>query len=1257
MSKFYIIDNAFDDLISFERGRFYIWYLIITEAIEVISQAYQLFQFAHVRPYEWIIATALILMLNGLLIPAPFLLMTYDAKYENNAKVFLFTIDAIFDAASLLVAITFSEKDSFGGESWLVAVLAVVVPLLGVSLRAWDISEVSRNNIVSKEWREMFGAGRDRRHSVMILKSDLNKRMGRPLTTAVTKQGPPGSLPSHSLETRLQNQGVHRCRVMVSLILSFFCVACGAIFFNMAISGYAECGESLGDALWAGAAPKIVVVKHQRYPKGGCDLRQIRTIKSSAKTSKLNRIPTAVTKLEMLESLELFGHNVSSDGVPIRTFDGITIPRLTRLNFGNSSPVTHHLVLRKSSASSTFKVFPPYVLQFMTALKSLQMSGTDLTCLPSQNQISKLRNLESLNVSSTKVDYLPPSLVFYNSLLTKLDLHDTPVYKSLDWSHHSLGEKSRSTFTKGWKKMLNMLPRLESLNISSNGLDDAVALNLTALGHLRRLDVSQNPNLTPHASSNGFSWWRLFSQHPSLKFRADYIGLANVGLGAEHIQILNRSTAALSCKELGWLLGATKPKAYGETPYHTTRSPPPPSSLEARIEARNVLSVHIGYPKKTTARAKATYLSVAIYQRKPSFRGAVLYCNGEPYLPKVYAKFCRVSRCYVENQYCPPGASGSSHGHCCVRGKSGELRWHDGHFCLSNDTNFQAHRWINSLVCPLPSSPALYKKIDISTSPNEIRTVHFTEKIQPGKETNSLGIIASACNAFGCSAESIAVNISSLCNCSIVQMNVPNPEEKKAARLDLSQNKKFETFLSWSIDSDEQHRCDCALTGQCEFVDEALMRLLSGVLINVKSLAIGQIFRGTPLIKVSHHIFKMVAVNTQLTYLRVTENTINLLTSDVGLLTNLRHLKLRGNCFAGEIPRDISKLIQLHELDLDNCCLSGAFPLGLTALKDMTKLSFFNNKLVGFLPRGISALTKLRVLRLRNNLLTGGIPEGISTLQNLREWNVGGNDMNGSIPTTITTLTKLEVLDLGSNMFEGSIPNGLHVLKRLVFLSLGANYIHDHFPEELTTLTNLQTVYLDINSLRGTIPQGISALTKLRVLRLGNNLLTGRIPEGVFALENLVEMDLSNNKLSGYLPSDIGKLRHLQKFSIQTNMFSGQIPKEMTRLTKLLHLVVGSNSFNGTIPQGISNLIRLSYLDLQDNRFTGNISGITALTNLIYLHLGNNSLHGRLPLGISALTRLTELHLLGNNFLKPLPQQIGFMRLSAPNSPIYEYLP
>ncbi len=544
-------DNAF----SLSRGKHYAFARLVSEITEVLNQTIQFYYFADERTYSWIMSLSIVLMLNGLCLPMPFLWAKVRPSQYWNSRLVMAGLDSAFDIAYLLIALMSSDKKSFGDpEHWWVAILGVIVPVISIARRR---SLFTRNCVAVRDTSRRISMSLIRRASA------VNRDIQRG-NSNVTADFAPLKEGHHAPRTEQ-----YTCvQFFLSVLIAVYCILSGGIFARMATQGHSECRELLGEALWAGAKPKYVIVGG----RGSCNLLAIESLSSVATKEKtvITRLPSALSRLARLESLVLSGHYVESDGASARVFDGQTLPKLTRLEFGDSSPISHALDL--SGAGFMLGTFPPYVFQFMTALESLQLSDTNITCFPPREVLSRLERLRALNLSGSRISYLPPSVLFQDKTLT-LDVSGTPVSLSLSWRGHDLGSVATAYGdAKGqfdWGRMARVLPKLTKLDISNNALQDAGKwLDLNALRHLLHLNVSHNPKLTP-ARPAEFSWWKTLSHHPTMEFNASFVGLSNVGLGPDHMRLWKKGTlkdevnandagGELTCRELEWIHRTTR---------------------------------------------------------------------------------------------------------------------------------------------------------------------------------------------------------------------------------------------------------------------------------------------------------------------------------------------------------------------------------------------------------------------------------------------------------------------------------------------------------------------------------------------------------------------------------------------------------------------------------------------------------------------------------------------------------------------------
>ena len=279
--------------------------------------------------------------------------------------------------------------------------------------------------------------------------------------------------------------------------------------------------------------------------------------------------------------------------------------------------------------------------------------------------------------------------------------------------------------------------------------------------------------------------------------------------------------------------------------------------------------------------------------------------------------------------------------------------------------------------------------------------------------------------------------------------------------------------------------------------------------------------------------------------------------SEIGKLTNLRHLYLYNNQLTGSIPSEIGKLTNLRHLYLDNNQLTGPIPSEIGNLKNLTRLYLKNNQFTGVIPEGICDLdinwSSSNSFTISNNQLC------IVSYPSCIEDYVGEQDTSDceELWGEVYSIENTTELDLSNSGLIGEIP------------------------PEIGDLTNLRHLYLDnprmditannLNQLTGSIPPEIGDLTNLTELRLGSNQLTGSIPPEIGNLTNLTRLYSDDNQLTGSIPSEIGNLTNLRYLNLNDNELTGSIPPETGNLTNLTYLNLKSNQLSGIIPDEICN--------------------------------------------------------------------------------------
>jgi len=127
-------------------------------------------------------------------------------------------------------------------------------------------------------------------------------------------------------------------------------------------------------------------------------------------------------------------------------------------------------------------------------------------------------------------------------------------------------------------------------------------------------------------------------------------------------------------------------------------------------------------------------------------------------------------------------------------------------------------------------------------------------------------------------------------------------------------------------------------------------------------------------------------------------------------LENLIELSLSNNSLE-TLPAEIGLLNNLTRLDLSINNLK-TLPTEIESLQNLTRLDIWDNNFE-ILPKEIAQLEKLETLYAYDNYLTS-IPREIGQLINLKNLSFLGNQIT-TIPNTIANLLKLETLDLRDN--------------------------------------------------------------------------------------------------------------------------------------------------------------------------------------------------------------------------------------------------
>lgn len=317
--------------------------------------------------------------------------------------------------------------------------------------------------------------------------------------------------------------------------------------------------------------------------------------------------------------------------------------------------------------------------------------------------------------------------------------------------------------------------------------------------------------------------------------------------------------------------------------------------------------------------------------------------------------------------------------------------------------------------------------------------------------------------------------------------------------------------------------------------------------------------------------------------------------NEVETQSNLAHHNEKGNTFClfdGVICTSHGSILVI---DLEEKGLHGTIPTEIGLLHDLKVLKLAKNEITGTIPTEISQVTDLHILSLHNNYLTGTLPSPLST--RMTHFDISYNLLGGNLHNLIT-MPSLEILDLASNGITGMIPPNLSLSPFLYIIDLSENYLNDSIDYNSFPSKHLQYLSMGGNAkldfdqfyfgqfrslvnldLRGGINVNfewsiaLHSLRQMTVLELSNVELQTTIPSTICVnLAELQELSLSNSSVEGTLPKDLGHCSRLKILDLSSNNLVGTVPSEFGCLTRLQTLRLANNNLHGEIPNALCYL-------------------------------------------------------------------------------------
>ncbi|KAI4310437.1 hypothetical protein MLD38_035415 [Melastoma candidum] len=252
--------------------------------------------------------------------------------------------------------------------------------------------------------------------------------------------------------------------------------------------------------------------------------------------------------------------------------------------------------------------------------------------------------------------------------------------------------------------------------------------------------------------------------------------------------------------------------------------------------------------------------------------------------------------------------------------------------------------------------------------------------------------------------------------------------------------------------------------------------------------------------------------------------------------SHLYALSLRGNNFAGKIPKFNREGCQLSVVDLSANSFEGTLPRSIANCDQLEYVNLGKNKIIDTIPSCLGWFPRLRVLMLHSNMFHGVLKAcgNDSCFPNLKVITLSKNNLQGRL--TAEYFKNWPEMKYPTPDDEAPPGNLVDMLK-MVIIDKG---IKREFGK---TSGYFALLDLSSNNFIGTIPESIGDnLLKLHTLNLSNNHFSGPIPLSLAKLSRLEALDLSRNKLSGEIPAMLMQVTSLEIFNVSYNNLSGPIP-------------------------------------------------------------------------------------------------------------------
>ena len=310
---------------------------------------------------------------------------------------------------------------------------------------------------------------------------------------------------------------------------------------------------------------------------------------------------------------------------------------------------------------------------------------------------------------------------------------------------------------------------------------------------------------------------------------------------------------------------------------------------------------------------------------------------------------------------------------------------------------------------------------------------------------------------------------------------------------------------------------------------------------------------------------------TELQHLQIYSKRPEELPGELGYLSELRHLYIRGDFVRGQIPAELGDLSNLVSLYIFGDALEGEVPQEIFEMPRLYGLTIKGPQLhlelsdslesriisgarvdmtVGTMGRCLSGLAYAWGLSI--DTVTGNTRYLAPICRNVHEGDLDAlkeifNEWKDYVPFS-NWLTRLPLYQW----------KGITIDRNGRVVDLRIEDLHDSdvrpagLPSAIAKLTALQRLELSGLKIGGEIPALIGNLTQLEVLDLSENHFSGEIPSWIAGLTRLQRLKLQYNNLSGEVPGFLSDLPDMQAIDIKYNDLSGCLPEPPPRPEPLM---------------------------------------------------------------------------------------------------------